>query len=319
MCGDKKKVDPATWFGKCLGPTPPACPLRSEVVREGQVGPWTGQWLRFHSEPGEWVTAVLVRPEGVERPPVVICHPGHGADKECEVFGRDWPDSTLDQDPVAALVRSGIAVLGVDARCHGERLGTGAPDRKSQPQDWHRYFDNEWAWLTRRGLIDGRSLQGLLVHDVRRAIDYLESRDDIDATRVGMYGYSLGGTTCWSATLVEPRIKVAVVGGCLITYEAALRVRRDASWHAWVAGVRQHATRPQLISAIAPRPLLAIHGEDDFPSDGTEPIIDAARTAYAQAGVPQSFRPVFLPGDHTAAACHPDLFRELEKWFLLHL
>lgn len=311
--------DPVDWYRRCLGARPARCAPAPCIERSAAVGRWTGQWLRFRGEPDEWVHAVLVKPRGVARPPVVICHHGYGCCKEQGLFGAHWSARPFAQEPEAALSDHGLAVLALDARCHGARLGPEAPDPVRNPDAWRDHFETAWQWLARRCLVDGRSLQGLLVHDVQCAIDYLTTRDDVDARRLGMYGYSMGGTTCWSCAVVEPRIRVAAVGGCLIDYETALRVHRDASWHAWVPGVRLHASREALVSAIAPRPLLAVHGDADFPPEGVEPILAAARRAYADAGRPDHFRSIFLPGDHTAAARDPRLIEQVGEWFARHL
>jgi len=306
-------------FQRCLGQTPAPCNLEARVERTDTVGPWRAQWLRFRAESDEWVTAVLILPEGVRRPPVVICHHGYSGDKERSLFGRFVDKASSAQAPEAELIRFGVAVLGVDARCHGGRAPIGAPDPIQHREDWVRFFESEWQWLARRCLIDGTCLQALLIHDVRRAIDYLQTREDVDGSRLGMYGYSMGGTTCWATTVVEPRIKVAAAGGCLINYEEALRVRRDASWHAWVPAVRTCTSREELLSTIAPHPLLTIHGEEDFPRQGVQPILDAAASAYTEEGCPDHFRSVFLPGDHTAAAQNPRLIEEVGRWFARHL
>ncbi len=308
----------AEWFRQCLGPLPAGCALSPRVEGVERVGSWEAERIRYRAEEEEWVSALLVKPRGVARPPVVIAHHGHGIGNEDSLFGKLWPKARYPFEPEAGLTRFGVAVLAPDARCHGERLPD-APDPVAEPQRWREHFDAAWQWLARRCLIDGACLQALLVHDVKCAIDYLQTRDDLDASRLGMYGYSMGGTTCWSTAVVEPRIKVVAVGGCLLNYDTALRVRRDASWHAWVPGVRRGASREQLLASLAPRPLLAIHGEQDFPRQGVQPILDAAAEAYAQRGCPDHFRPVFLPGDHIAAACEPRLIEEAGQWFAKHL
>jgi predicted esterase len=48
------------------------------------------------------------------------------------------------------------------------------------------------------------------VREYRRAIDYLETRIEIDTGRVGMIGYSMGGFMTFSLTAVDPRVKVSV-------------------------------------------------------------------------------------------------------------
>ena len=70
------------------------------------------------------------------------------------------------------------------------------------------WFDKQWfAWI--------RDALVLTVKDYRRAIDYLDTRADIDTSRIGVIGYSLGGIAALQLAAVEPRLRVAVscVGG----------------------------------------------------------------------------------------------------------
>ncbi|MAE65510.1 MAG: hypothetical protein CMJ18_14665 [Phycisphaeraceae bacterium] len=304
---------PVDWYRQCLGPLPQRGRVTGVALGAGDVGPWTVERLEIRNDDEAPIPAVMLRPEGVGRPPVVVAHHGWSEGKDIFMFGPHSGIPSVKHPGAAHLVSHGLAVLGIDARAHGDRLA-GAPDRREDEPAWFDFFQTEWAWLHRQCIIDGLALQGLLIHDVQCAIDYLETRDDVDAARLGMYGYSMGGTTCWSTTVVEPRIRVAVAGGCMLTYESALRVRRDASWHAWVPSLRRHASREALVASIAPRPLMAIQGEDDFPRDGVEPIMDAARQAYSAQGCSDLFRATMLPGDHVTAACDPRLLEETGRW-----
>ena len=310
--------DPVAWFRECLGPLPPRGPIKVEPQGTSDVGPWRAEWLRFRCLDQEPVTAVLVRPEGARRPPVVIAHHGYGEGKDIFTFGPHSGFAFGPRPGAAGLVDHGLAVLALDAVGHGPRLAA-APDRSQGEKAWLEVFETNWQWLARRCIIDGVSLQGLMIHDVQCAIDYLESREDVDASRLGMFGYSMGGTTCWSAAVVEPRIKAAVAGGCLLNYDTALRIHRDAAWHAWVPRLRRHAGREELVASIAPRPLLAIHGKDDFPREGVDPILKAAARSYGAQGCPDRFRAVFLPGGHVEAAQNPQLLEEAGAWLAHHL
>jgi eukaryotic-like serine/threonine-protein kinase len=54
------------------------------------------------------------------------------------------------------------------------------------------------------------------IKDLRRSLDYLETRDDIDTQRLAYYGISWGGQMGSLAIALEPRFKAAVfaAGGC---------------------------------------------------------------------------------------------------------
>ena len=103
-----------------------------------------------------------------------------------------------------ALVDAGFAVFAMDNFLHGER--------KESPA---------YLTLETEGEDDGRSagekfgfretaIQTII--DCRRGLDYLESREDIDCSRVGAYGNCAGGNLVLSLTAFEPRVKVTVSG-----------------------------------------------------------------------------------------------------------
>jgi eukaryotic-like serine/threonine-protein kinase len=77
-------------------------------------------------------------------------------------------------------------------------------------------FSITWARVgARPHTSEGREYMIRWIKDMRRTIDYLETRADIDASALGFYGFSWGGQIAPIALAVEPRIKAAVldVGG----------------------------------------------------------------------------------------------------------
>jgi dienelactone hydrolase len=82
--------------------------------------------------------------------------------------------------------------------------------------------------------------------DYRRALDYLKSRPEIDSARIGVLGYSMGGTQTFSLTAVEPRIKAAV----------ACATPADLASDSLIAPRR-------FAPAIGSRPFLMVMGRND--------------------------------------------------------
>src|SRR6266700_223834 len=109
------------------------------------------------------------------------------------------------------------------------------------PEELHSYGDD----FLRRGMavlaIDGpgqgeMEFEHPMRHDyevpVRYAIDYLEGRPDVDASRVGLMGVSMGGYYAPRAAAFEPRVQaaIAVAGGYNIVghFDRLPRLTRDA-------------------------------------------------------------------------------------------
>jgi len=94
------------------------------------------------------------------------------------------------------LLSSGFAVMSLDAQYHGERI-------LNNDFETLNFIQRGWEYR-------GRDMQVQSTVEYRRAIDYLSTRSEIDITKIGVIGYSLGGMMTFQLTGVEPRIRVSV-------------------------------------------------------------------------------------------------------------
>lgn len=166
----------------------PEC--RGRLERDGF---YIEKWI-WTSEPGSRVPSVLYCPADASGPvPAIVTTCGHGGSKS------QWQYSYVPQ----LYARMGLACLVLDPIGEEERhirgeVGTRAHD----PQDIHERADAA-----------GRLMMGKLVFDTMRGIDFLQSRDGVDAERIGVGGNSLGGAKAsWMLTL-DTRLKLALVSG----------------------------------------------------------------------------------------------------------
>ena len=159
-----------------------AVPLNAAIEISEERLDWKYEFVSFDTSGGERMFAHLFLPLDVPPPyQVVIVWPGIGA------LLVDRYGGTADEK---FIVRNGRAVaIPVMA-------GT-----------WQRRRSTVPDWTT----IAGKDLSIEQVRDFRRAIDYLESRSDIQADKIGYYGVSWGGRMGPLVLAVEPRIKVAVL------------------------------------------------------------------------------------------------------------
>ena len=68
----------------------------------------------------------------------------------------------------------------------------------------------------------GRVMWGMMVYDSLRALDYLASRRDVDRSRLGTLGLSMGSTMAWWVAALDERVKACVDICCLTDYEALM-------------------------------------------------------------------------------------------------
>jgi dienelactone hydrolase len=136
---------------------------------------------------------------------------GHGASRD------------KGQDVVVALARRlvrhhGIAALALDGPVHGERRGAGWG---AVPQVVFLEFAQRWA-------AEGDAMTDQMVADWRAALDVVAELDELDPSRLGYWGLSMGTILGLPLVAAEPRIQVAVLGLCGLTGPTRDRLAADA-------------------------------------------------------------------------------------------
>lgn len=174
-----------------------ALPLNQAVNSTETSDGIRSELVSFEGFDNETITARLDIPVGVSNPSAVILL--HGITQSYDQWWRI--DNGAYSFPSAhrqALVDAGFAVLGVDLRNHG---------RRKQTHD----FADPYDYLNFGAFEAARKMISQSVLDVRRSIDYLQSRDDLDAETVSLAGFSLGAQVAYISTAVDPRVDSAVV------------------------------------------------------------------------------------------------------------
>ena len=273
------------------GPWPEPCDLKPQVRGTQQKDGYRIETLRYEVEPGDRVPALLLVPDGVSAtsPAAAVCvwhqHNGEwhlGKSEPAGLAGNPMHDTG------ARLARLGYVVLCPDALCFEERVD---PTGKLKAGNWER------AEFTRY-VLQGRSMAWKNILDMRRAVDYLVTRPEVKADRIGCYGHSMGSTHAYMVGPWEPRLKVLVGNCCLPTYEAIVRDRILHCWPNYVPGLLQYGDTPDIVALIAPRRLhLNLGGKDTW-----SPVADVRRAlprmqkAWADAGAADKFS-IFIEDD----------------------
>lgn len=220
----------------------------------------------------EPVPAYFLRPlRAAAHYPAILYSHAHGGDY---VLGKDELISGragLQPPPYGeALAKRGYAVLAIDHWNFGERRGRTESE-----------LFKEMLWK-------GRVLFGLMVYDNLRAIDYLVSRRDVDARRLGALGMSMGSTLSWWTAALDERIG-AVADLCCLSDFHTLVERRGLDGHGiyyYVPGLLKHFTTAKIQALICPRPHLSLAGEFDplTPPEGLDRIDRQMKQLYGKAG-----------------------------------
>jgi dienelactone hydrolase len=302
------------------GPWPEPCPLDprprepvtidGRVIASGQKDGYSIESLDYQVEPGERVPALLLVPDGVDAAhPAAAVAVWHQHNGEWHL-GKSEP-AGLAGNPMhhtgVALAKEGYVVLCPDAVCFEERQSPHLKDGKFERFEFLRH------------VVAGRSLAWKNILDMRRAIDLLASRPEVDATRIGCYGHSMGSTHTWLVGPWDERLKCLVGNCCLPTYAAIERTHLLHCFPNFIPGIHHYGDTPDIAALIAPRPLLLNFGELDrgSPIDEVRTGIETIARAYAAAGSPEAFNSFIEPG--AGHVLSPAMWDRTRTWFKRHL
>ena len=236
----------------------------------------------YHSVHEARVTGLLTIPRSGKPPyPVIIFLHGIKDDKTADYMqlGHQF------------LVDSGYAVLRIDGANHGDRK---IHEHKYDFVKGNRFWTREMLTQT--------------VFDLRRGIDFLETREEINPDRIGYLGISLGGMIGTIFCGVDKRIKVPVIalagGGLQFVFK----------FDAFTSDVKNYISiidPLNFVGAIAPRPLLMINAEND---EVVPPI--SSKLLYEKAGEPKKI--IWYPTRHREVP-QDDVYPQAIRWFKLYL
>ena len=249
-----------------LDPMPKRTPLSPVVTKTVHHELYTVQNLHFQSLPGLYVTGNLYLPKDTSTPqPAILYVCGHASAKKGNIsFGN----KTAYQHHGIWFAKHGFVCLTIDTIQLGEIEGT--------HHGTYRY--GRWWWNSK-----GYTPAGVEAWNGMRALDYLQSRQEVDPDRLGITGRSGGGVYSWWVAALDERVKVAVpVAGItdLRNYvvDGAVEGHCDCMFM-----VNQYRwDYPLIASLIAPRPLLVANSDKDsiFPLDGVIRTHEQVRNVY---------------------------------------
>jgi cephalosporin-C deacetylase-like acetyl esterase len=233
------------------------------------------------------------RPEGQKLPCVILMH-GLGGDKT--MLKMLWP----------MLTNAGYALFAIDAQYHGER----------KPKDPLPFF-GVYPYYSRDALIQ-------TVIDLRRAIDYLETRAEIDPKRIGYIGASMGGILGAIFAGVDERVQAPVLlvaGGNwkIMMEKSVLSIFRENRENRPSKEIERALKAMEVVDPIhwvgriSPRPVLMINGD----ADDVVPV-EANKALHEAAREPKKI--IWYKGGHAPPAAElPNVLNSVLDWLNEHL
>jgi hypothetical protein len=281
-----------SWGGFPREPCELAPRKLGEIPRDG----YRVEKIVFQTRPGVLMTANAYVPDGAGKRPAVLCVHGH------------WRGAKQDPVPQArciGLAKLGFFVLAVDAFGAGER-GIG-----KALGEYHGEMTGALLWPS------GLSLSGIQVYENMRAVDYLQTRPEVDGTKVGITGASGGGNQTMYAGAFDERFSCVVPVCSVGTYCSYLgaaccvcEVVPDAVTYTEEWG---------LLAMVAPRALMVINAtKDAFQFSVGEAQQSIARAQHVFRLFGQAWKAA-----HTIFESGHDYGKEMREamygWMTLHL
>lgn len=288
-------------------PPRPSSPKARVVSRELRNG-YTLERVAIDNGVDNEISALLLIPNKLQKPaPAILWLHSSTPDKNQVIT----PNTNGGEEPLGeAWVRAGYVVFAPDAYWHGDRAGTGPAGAAERAGEEHQSLFKFHLWM-------GRTLWGMFVRDDQIALDYLCSRPEVDAKRIGATGMSMGSTRAWWLAALDERVTAVVGIACLTRYQNLIahgQLRQHGVYY-FTFGLLKHFDSEAVVALIAPRAALFLTGELDAgsPADGIRVIEQQVSRVYAALGAPEKFRSVLYP--ETGHTVTPEMRREMMAWF----
>jgi hypothetical protein len=273
-------------FMELLGEFPKPVPLEAEVEYCLEEGNLIRERVVFQGDDLMSVPCEVLRPKQMKadhRNAAIVCSHGHGPygkDPVARIRSDEQYDFQINHynyDYGWKMAEAGFLTISPDLRVFGER------------SDGQNPFPGRDKCNVNflKGALLGIYTLTLNIWDIKRCIDYLETRAEVDPKRIGMIGLSQGGTMTTFTSAAEPRIKAANICGYVNTWKKFGIERANCCGSQIVPSIYKYLDTDDIAGLIAPRALLVDMGMFDkcFPIQDLLQGYEGVRRIYQAAGV----------------------------------
>lgn len=238
----------------------------------------------------ESVSAYHLRTKNSQGPlPTVIFQHSHGGRFDCGKQELISGSNYLQKPSIAEVLTGlGFGVWAIDAWGFGDRRGISESE------------------LYKQFLVTGRTLWGMRLFDLISLLDYLETREDVDPTRIATLGMSMGGLLSWWLSALDTRVKVCVDIAAQVDMETLLEQNRlDAhGMYYYIPNLLKYFSTKEIQTKIAPRARISMIGKQDTlcVCTGARTLNQHLKEVYTKQNAPQLFSGQIVSGGHHETA-----------------
>jgi len=292
---DARKAELRKKFSYMLGiyPDRKRTPLNAQVTGRLERSDYVVEKIVFESLPNFYVTGNLYIPKQGKGPyPAILYVCGHAINPYGAKYAYQHHGILNSRNGYVVFIVDPIQISEIYAIHHGV------------------YSFDRWDWFSR-----GYNPSGVEVWTAMRALDYLETRPEVDPRLIGMTGRSGGGTMSWFTAALDERVKVVVTANATSTVSThvAENLFQGHCDCAYFSNLYRFDW-PTLAAMIAPRPLMLQNATRDpiYPPAGYKRVTEMASRIYRIYGVPERLKEVEIVAAHRDTS----LFRlEALRWF----
>ena len=267
-----------------------SCPLMPQLVETKKLEGMTREEIIIQVELEVWMPFYILIPDEplmVEGKMQVMLAPhGHSGAGKYAIAGRS--DIPAVADAIERfnyaygleMAKKGYVVFCPDARGFGVRR-----ERAKQTDKEDDFLASTCFHLAHMAFPLGETVVGMCIWDLMRLIDYIETREELDVTRIGCMGFSGGGMQALWLAAMEDRVKYTITSGYFYGYkDSLLELNGNCSCN-YVPHLWEYIDMGDLGALVAPRPMMIESGAKDH-LNGKRGIanvveqVDIAKEAY---------------------------------------
>ena len=287
--------------------------LLGDLPWKHQPGP--ARLITREEHDGYTLERLMLDLNGIEEVPALLLIPAKRKEKAPGLLYIHWHAGMydlgkeqlirgVDAQPAYApvLAEKGIVTLAIDSWCFGERKR-----EQSGPEGEQTAF-KLMLWR-------GQVLYGMMMFDEFRAMDYLAGRPEVDASKLGAFGMSMGATKAWWLAALDPRVKVCMDVCCLTDYDELIKTHglKEHGIYYYVPSLLKHFQTADINELMVPRAHLSVNGRKDplTPPAGVEKIRDRLIPLYRNYGKESDCRIELFDCAHVEL---PEMRKEILEW-----
>ena len=263
-----------------MPPPPPANGYQAKVLFEEQRDGYKARKIEIRLSQYYTVPAYVLIPDGKGPFPAINLLHDHGAHlfigKEKMIRPLTCEDSTVIKDAEEwlagyegqffgdYLAKNGYVVFSADAPMWGERGQKEGPRR------------DRYDMIAGNMMMYGIDLSAWMTYDDIACTEFLAQMPEVDASRIGCTGWSMGAYRAWMLAALSDRITASASVCWMVTTDEQMSFKYDRTENGGFAncipGLRRWMDYPHIASIACPKPMLFINGKQDklFPVPGVE-------------------------------------------------